>query len=399
MRAMLKRLLLLVLILALAGCAADEQTPALVDPTGFVTYTHPSGVFTLSLPSTWVVSDQSDTYAISTGFSPPDAPQPLASVYIASLTAFDPALTPGALPELNRLADLYTQRFYTLTDATVKPAERTPQPDGSLRLSFIVDAPQGTTQHNDFVQVNGPYVVVLRTLLPGDPAQLRTLARVVNTLSVNATAGWASALDEEAGGAPRNLIDFASLNGWVDRSGGFVIAGQVVNNAPEAVEFVRVNARLFDAEGRVLLERDNFVSSDLVKPGERAPFSIVFSDGLPPGTVRYDLETSGRYADDAAQTFYGPENFALTSQAAFDEDGLLVISGQVRNEGTRAADLVKVIVVIFDEQQRVTGTDTTLVDMQRLAPGETSTYSVSFFELGGSASTFLVTAQGIVAGE
>jgi len=387
----------LVALLTLAACAIEEPAPVLVEPTGLVTYRHPSGVFALDVPPTWAISDTSDAYALNVSFSPPDSPTPLVGVYVVTLSAFDPSLPPGAPPELNHLADLYRSTMYTSAEATYKEVAREPQPDGSLRIAFLIEAPQGTSQHNDFLQVNGPYFVALRVRLPDDAAHLRTLSRVVNTLSVDPTAAWVSNPEAAGGGAPHNLIDFAGLNAWVDRSGGFVIAGQVVNRTVQPLEFVRVNARLYDAEGHLLLERDNFVSSDLIQPNEYAPFSILFSDGLPSGVVRYDLGASGRYADYAAHTFYGPQNFALTSDIAFDENGLLVISGQVRNDGNRTAELVKVIAVVFDEQGRVVGMDTTLVDTPRLAPGEVSNYRVSFFELGGSASTFKVSVQGIAS--
>ncbi len=402
------RLLPAVLLFALVGltaCVAEEATPELVDPTGFVTYVHSSGVFTLDLPPEWVVNDTSDATALNVEFSPPNSPEPLISVYVvtedtlggsSTLPAEDFGITPEAPPseDINTLVDVYVRTFYTLLDSTVKDMTREPQPDGSIRIKFLIDAPQGTSQHNDFIQLQPPYFVALRIRLPEDHAQMRTLARVVNTLVVNKDAGWVSALPDDR--ANRSVVEFASLNAWTDRNNGFEVAGQIVNNAPLALEFVRITAQLYDAQNRLLSEQDDFVSSDLVLPGEYAPFSIVFSDGLPPGTVRYDLHASARYTDFTARTFYGPDNFALTSDANFDENGLLIVSGQVRNEGNLTANLVKVIVTVFDAQQRVIATDTTLVDDQHLAQGDSSAYSVTFVELGGTPNTFLVTAQAVI---
>ncbi len=384
----------------------EDATPALVDPTGFVTYLHPTGVFMLDLPPSWVVNDTSGETAINVEFSPPDSPDPLINIFVISSdvvpqpTPFPSSDTSAATPTpapptFDSLVEFYQTSFYNRTDFTYKEIGRDQQPDGSLRIRFVIEAPQGTSQHNDFVQVVGPYFVAMRLVLPADHAQMRTLTRVVNTLKVNDSAGWASVIPKDDT-ATRDVVSFASLNGWVDQNGGFVVVGQVVNNAPLALEFVRITAQLYDADGNRLAEQDDFVSSDLVLPGEYTPFSIVFSDGLPPGTVRYDLHASARYADYAARSFYGPQNFAITSEANFDLNGLLVVSGQVRNEGNLTASLVKVIVTIFDEQQRVIATDTTLVDLQRLAPGEASSYNVTFVELGGIPNNFMVTAQGII---
>lgn len=397
---------MLALLLALTACVAEEpQTPVLVDPTGFVRYVHSSGVFTLSLPPDWVVSDTSTEQAINVAFSPPGSPVPLIGVYVASAGALGrgPAASldnaSGVTTEIDGLIGRYQGAFYGGTDRAYKEVARTPQPDGSLRIDFLLESAEGTSQHNDFVQVIGPYFVALRTRIPQDPALQRTLTRIANTLSVDATSVWASAGDGSGAGSAADVISFANVNHWVDRNGGFVVVGQVYNNATIPLAFVRVNAVFYDDTGEEVAEQDGFVSSDLVLPGETAPFAITLADGIEAGTVRYDLESSARYADLESSGFYGPQNFAITSQADFDDNGTLVIGGQLRNEGQQPAGLVKVIVTLFDEQQRLVGTDTTLVDEQKLAPGEASTFSVNFYELGGEPSKFIVTAQGVTEDE
>jgi hypothetical protein len=403
-------------LLALAACAPEPPTPELVDPTGFVTYIHPTGVFSLDLPPNWIVNDTSDEYAINVAFSPPDSPEALLSVYLVSedaLSAAEPSTaggqpTPeaGPTPEGQARIDLeepliqaYLTSLYAGGDSTYREMGREPQPDGSLRLVFVLDAPQGTSSHNDFLQLFGPYFVAFRVRLPDDQAQLRTISRVVNTLSIDEENDWASKVapkEEDDESASQGAVGFVSLNTWADRNGGFQIVGQVRNRTELSMEFIRITAQLYDSGNRLLGEQDDFVSSDLISPGGYAPFSIVFTEGLPPGTVRYQLDASARYADLTARTFYGPENFAVTSAAEFDENGLLVISGQVRNEGPQAASLVKVIATVFDDNQRVVATDTTLVDPPSLENGDVSDYTVTFVELGGNPSTFLVTAQGII---
>lgn len=386
----------------LAGCVTPDATPALVDPTGLVTYAHPSGVFTLELPPDWVVNDRSTGTAINVEFSPPGSPEPLLGVYVVTARADLPIATPypgsvsaSGSPELDAMIDAYRQAFYSEGGAAYREIARDAQPDGSLRIKFVLEAPGRITQHNDFIQVVGPYFVALRVQLSDDPAQMRTLSRVINTLQVNRDAGWMSG-GETAQTAVQDAIGFASLNAWVDRNSGLEVVGQIVNNSAGSLEFIRIEALLYDAENRLLATQDNFVSSDLVQPGEYAPFAIVFTEGMPPGTIRYELHASARYADVNSQTFYGAGNFSISSQAEFDSSGFLVVSGVVTNQGGRTANLVKVLVTIFDEGGRVIGTDTTLVDVQRLAPGEASTFSVIFVELGGVPGTFVVTAQGVV---
>ena len=394
--------------LMLIGCVPENPTPELIDPSGFVTYVHPTNTFALNMPPDWIVNDTSDAFAVNTAFSAPGAPEPLITIYLATIDALAPGViivsNPGTdaeatqqapAPNLDTLITAYQSHVISTSDTTTfKEIARTPQADGSLRIDYLIDSPNGTSQHNDFVSVNGPYFVTMRLRLPPEGSQLRVLERIMNTLAINPNAGWASVLADSVAG--QAIVGFAGLNAWSDRNGGFEIVGQVVNNAPLSLEFVRITARLYDEAGTALAERDDFVSSDLIAPGEYAPFSIVFTGGVPPNTVRYDLNVSARYAEYTAQQFYGEENFEVSSAADFDENGLLVVSGQVRNEGALTAGLVKVIVTVFGEDNRVIATDTTLVDQQRLAPSDVTTYEVTFVELGGDPSTFLVTAQGIV---
>lgn len=386
--------LTLLTFFVLTACAAQPTpAPEVIDPAGFATYTHPSGTFSLSLPPDWVVSDTSDSYALNVGFSPPGSPEPMIRVTVVEVNALlGGQASAGSTVDMNVLIDRYQSAFYRTGEATYEEVSREPQPDGSTRVQYVLKSPNGTTQNNDFMQVSGPYFAVMRVTLPGDDALLATLNRVSNTLEVNAGAGWSGLAGGE--NASTSAVGFTSLNHWVDGNGGFVLVGQVRNNASQPLEFVRINAQLYDAEGELLLEQDDFVSSDRIAPGEYAPFSITFADGLPDGTVRYDIAAAARYASATSQTFYGEDNFALTSAAEFDDNGVMVVSGQVRNEGTETVRLVKVIVAVFDASHRIVGTDTTLVDVQELAPGESSAYNVRFFELGGTPETFRVTVQG-----
>lgn len=382
------------LMATLSACVVQPETaPALVDPTDLTLYKHPSGVFTLSVPADWVVNDRSNAEALNVEFSPPGSPQPVVTVYIVSAQTLQGAGVPPSLDD--HTLDAYQHLFYSDGNATYKMLGRDLQADGSLRLKIVTDQPGITTQQNDFLQMTGPYLTALRVRLPDDPAQMRTLSRVVNTLTVDQAATWAS-LAQEGTPTIRDAISFSGLNTWVDRTGGFVIAGQVLNSSAGPLEFIRIEVRLYDDANRLLGEKDDFISSDLLQPDEYTPFSLSFPDGMPAGLVRYDLLASARYAGDSLSKFYGPGNFDVSSQADFDTNGFLVISGQIRNNGSQTADLVKVIVTVFDEHGAVIATDTVLANLQQLAPGAVSTYSVSFVELGGSASTFTVVAQGAI---
>jgi hypothetical protein len=319
-------------------------------------------------------------------------PEPNLRVYVVSVAGENAQAADAAEP----LSEGYLAlRYSSQSDTAYKDMGHEEQPDSSTRVSVLADTPLGPVQYNDFLQTAGPYFGSLQVRLPVDnPAHLRTLERIANTFTLHPEAAWRSVGENtETSG----VVGFGNLNAWVSRGGGFQIMGQVVNNGTVPIEFIRVTAQLYDADNLLLAERDDFVSSDLVHPGESAPFSLLFPDGLPATTTRYELHAAARYAGVIAQTFYGPENFAVATEAVFDENNLLVVHGQVRNDGPNRADLVRVIVTVFDDQQRVIGADAALVDAQTLGPGEVSNFSITFGDLGGVAHTFLASAQARLA--
>jgi hypothetical protein len=381
----------------MSGCTSDdESTLALVDPSVFTTYSDPSGVFSIELPPGWIIKNASTEFAIDIGFSPPGSAVPLVGVYIATIDSLGQG-PDETTPALETFVDSYRQALYGQAADSLVETAREPQLDGSVRIKFLESNGGRQSQHNDFVQFVGPYFVVLRTIIPDEQGQLRTLNKVINTLSINQSAGWTSIEQSQPQQEVRvEPIGFGGLNAWQNSAGGFVIVGQVINNTHIPLEFVRVQAQLYDAQDNVLGLQDVFVSSDRMAPGQTAPFALIFTEGLPPGTVRYDLDASAQFSDPGQENFYGPENFGVASQSGFDQSGALVINGQVRNEGSQTAILVKVIVTILDSQGKVVGTATTLVDQQQLGTSETSGFLLTFNEIGGLPSAYVIEAEGVI---
>src|SRR5690606_3530776 len=93
--------LILFALLALAGCAVeDDPAPALIDPSGLVTYAHPTGTFTIDLPPDWVVRDTSDDATVRAAFSPPGSPVPLIGVTVLDTRVLEVAPSVlAALPD------------------------------------------------------------------------------------------------------------------------------------------------------------------------------------------------------------------------------------------------------------------------------------------------------------
>ncbi|MCZ7543862.1 MAG: DUF3426 domain-containing protein [Anaerolineae bacterium] len=378
----------------LVGCSSGTvvvvATPAPPD-ANFQTYAHPTGAFSIRLPPDWAVNDLSTAGAVYVEFSPPGAFRPPLTAYLLNTGA------PLTADAFEQAVTAYTNSYHPDQTRYV-PQDRVIQADGSWLVPALLRAEGRTQQLNTFFAREGPLFAVLEVLIPeDDPALLDTLDAVVDTfvldpaadLSAGQIVQRAVALDQEATG----VVAFAGLYTWTDSQGGFHINGQVVNNDVAPLEFVRVTARLFDAADNQLAELSDFAAADVLQPGQYAPFSVQFVGGRSPAAVRYELHAAARHAGVAAETYYGPSNFAIADHADFNERGHLSVSGTVTNTGPFDAHFVKITITLFDDQGRVVATDTAFTAQQQLAVGQSADFQVTFFELGGGATRYLAIAQ------
>ncbi len=382
MQPTLKRLITLLVMLLVSGCQPPE-TSLLVDSAGFATYQHPAGVFSVRLPATWVISDKSNEFALNVEFSPPNLGQSVMGVYVVSADALDANST-----DIQGLYNAYLDRREIEIDEAVQSV----QPDDSVRYQYVL----ADGEFNDFASIHKDYFVVMTTRIPTDPGLRRVLSSVIDTLEIDTETDWFSVI-RIGGGGPRgaDAVGFANVNFYENAQGDLVILGQVSNDADLPMSFVRVRALLYGPEDRLLTEQDTFLSTDLLEPGEFAPFIITLVGGTPPNTLRFDLAASASYENLEDTTFYDSEYFDVLADADFSEDESLIVFGEVTNIGGQTANLVKAIVTVFNEDGEVIGVGNTLVAQQRLEPEEMTRFELTLIEIDGAPANFLVTVQGI----
>lgn len=371
-----------VVFILISACQSQEPVSA-VDAAGFATYQHPAGVFSVRLPATWVISDQSNEFALDVEFSPPNLGESVLGIYVVSADALDANAT-----EIPTLYAAYLERRDIELDTWVEEI----QPDDSVRFQYsLTDG-----QFNDFAAVHNDYFVVMSTRVPSDPGLRRILASVITTLEVDTESEWFSII-RTGGGGPRgaDAVGFTGVNFYETSRGDILVLGQVSNDAELPMSFVRVRALIYGPDDRLLTEQDTFLATDLLEPGEFAPFVITLAEGFPPNTLRFELAASASYETIGDTSFYGPDNFEVLADADFDDASMLSIFGEVSNIGEETANLVKVITTVFDEEGNVIGVANSLVEQQRLEPNETTRFSLDLAEVDGAPANFLISVQGI----
>ncbi|MCE7946300.1 MAG: hypothetical protein DYG88_02620 [Chloroflexi bacterium CFX4] len=385
--------LLIALVLLLVGCnsapAVLVATPLPPD-SDFRTYRHPSGVFTLRLPSEWSVRDLSDGTAARAEFSAPNTNSLPLSVYVLNIGS------PLSATALIEQIDRYLETFH---GADYSESSRAAQGDGSWRVVGVRQTGIGARTLNTFLQADGTFLSVLEADVTDlDEAALNTLRAVINTLRVDPRAalnvGDLRAAPEVPVAEVGALI-FSGLHTWTAPNGDFVINGLVTNAAGAPLEAIRVTALFFDANDAQLSEQANVLSTEVLENGFSAPFSIRFRGGKPTRAVRYELRSAARHAEFALQNYLGEAAFIRGNEIArYNANGFLTVSGDIVNQTQNAAAFVKVIIAVLDDQGRVVATDSAFLNRPTLLPGEAARFEVVFPELGGNAIRYIISVEG-----
>jgi LysM repeat protein len=169
--------------------------------------------------------------------------------------------------------------------------------------------------------------------------------------------------------------------------------GEVVNTTDSTLMNVQVYLALFDAAGERLIEASAFTAADVIPPGERSPFGILFTSP-PLGWVNFQIAvTRGEAAGVLAASYVPMTATEIVGQAS---DPYFQVSGVVQNTSPdQAADNILVTVTTYDAAGLVTGFRQGKVELASpLAPGATAPFSVQLTFHGVTPADLSVIAHG-----
>jgi murein DD-endopeptidase MepM/ murein hydrolase activator NlpD len=174
--------------------------------------------------------------------------------------------------------------------------------------------------------------------------------------------------------------------------------GEVVNTVAAPVINVQMRVTLLDADGRRIAEADTFVAADLIPPGERSPFGVLFVDPPAGWAVPRATIVRGQAAGELAAPYVPISAIDVEGKPSGPQ---FEISGRVQNDDAgRAAGSVSVIVTAYNAEGLVTGFRQEAVALEEpLAPGATAPFSLLLTVHGGAPTDFSVTALGRVPAE
>lgn len=166
--------------------------------------------------------------------------------------------------------------------------------------------------------------------------------------------------------------------------------GEVVNSSEWSLENVQLRVTLHNAAGEELIGGDVSAALDLIPPGGRAPFGILFASP-PENYDRFLVRPIRAEASSEAASRYAA--LEMDQVEASPVGPLFEVTGNVTNPAQHAVTLVMVVVTTYDAEGLVTAfRQAKLPD--DLAPGGSAEFSISLMPHNGVPDSYHVAVQG-----
>jgi len=174
--------------------------------------------------------------------------------------------------------------------------------------------------------------------------------------------------------------------------------GSIVNTTADTITNVQVHVTLVDAAGERLTEADAFAAADLIPPGGRSPFGVLFTTP-PPGWASPQVAILRGETAGALSASFVP--IAVTETDGQPSDSQFQVSGVVQNASAdQTAGTVEVIATTYDAQGAVTGFRQAQIELEdTLAPNDTAPFTLVLTFHGGAPADFSVIAVGRIPAE
>ncbi len=157
-------------------------------------------------------------------------------------------------------------------------------------------------------------------------------------------------------------------------TGGFTgdyldIFGELQNTSNKNLKYIKLTATLYDSAGKVIETVWTFANTDILLPGEKAPF-VFMKITSQEDYKHYAVEvTSCRETTEAP---YRDFEFLNTS-SYIDDLGYYCVKGEIKNTGTQDIDFVGVIMTCYNAEGKVISVDMTHL-IAHLKAGETASF-------------------------
>ena len=176
---------------------------------------------------------------------------------------------------------------------------------------------------------------------------------------------------------PELRASFEEVQVLPDRVGSGYAMGFVVNKGEGPIERARVELKLLDEKGTLVLGATGYLAADRLEPGARFPALVLLKPF--PTFARFEAFVTGDqdgYVEPSVKLEVLEKKLEPARFSGYQ------LFAKVRNADTVAASFLRVTAVLSDAQGRIVGVHDTFLAARTLAPGEESTASVQVMVLG-----------------
>lgn len=173
--------------------------------------------------------------------------------------------------------------------------------------------------------------------------------------------------------------------------GGLWAFGEIINSTGTELEQAGVTVSLLDETGRVLTEEQTYVGIDLLRPGQKAPFAVRFTE--PPHSFSSYQAIPWKGVQGYVGSYYLDLQVKDTAGSG-ERYATYTVTGTIANTGPEDAVEVTVTVTLYDALERVIGMRRAVPEHNVIPRGGQTTFTVELTPAGGPVTSFRAEALG-----
>jgi LysM repeat protein len=159
--------------------------------------------------------------------------------------------------------------------------------------------------------------------------------------------------------------------------------GEVANVSGRPAEEVQVQVTLHDEQGTLLAAGAAFSQLDVLAADGRAPFAILF-EAPPANFAQYQTRIVGGVPSTHLGPRY-PDLAVMKDHGEWLDENIYRVRGEVHNSGQADAELVVVIVTLYDEEGHIVGARTVDIPAEVFLAGAMAPFEVTLTPMGAVA--------------
>lgn len=185
------------------------------------------------------------------------------------------------------------------------------------------------------------------------------------------------------------------MDNYYEENGVLHIIGMVKNTGDAPIDFVKVTALIRDEEGNLIGSEYTLTEIDTILPGKASPYHILILEGYE-NWQSYEIIVEAEVTD-WSNKYY---DFAVVSSAGKpNEHGMYHVSGEVKNLGIESVDFVKIVIVLFDQDNRIIDVGYTYSKHTPVHPDEVSSFNLTWLDVDPlKVASHEIWVEGIVTG-